>query len=97
MEELFDDDYFTGADALGVDEDYGPPSPQQLMQAQANRALTPAEQGIVSQWKAQNPSFLERPVSALGGMKVWQVGLAGVGLAGVLTGVGLLAFGGRKR
>lgn len=90
MEEILDDDdYFAGLDALGADEDYGPPSPQQLMQA--NRPLSAAEQGIVNQWKAQNPSFLERP--AFGGLKVWQAGLAGIGVVGVLTGVGLLAFG----
>lgn len=90
MEEILDDDdYFAGLDALGAEDDYGPPSPQQLMQA--NRPLTASEQGIVNQWNAQHPSFLQRP--AFGGLKVWQAGLAGIGLVGVITGVGLLAFG----
>ncbi len=81
--------YHEGTDFLGADADYGPPSPQQLMQA--NRPLTAAEQGLVNDWKKNTMSFLQR--EAFGGLKVWQAGALGIGALGILSGVLVAAFG----
>lgn len=92
MEDLFDNDYFDGTDLLGADPVYGPESPEDL--AHANRQLTPAEQIAANEWKVGHPSFLQK--QAFGGMKVWQVGLAGVGVVGVFSGVMIALFSRRK-
>jgi hypothetical protein len=92
MEEL-DNDYFLGTDLLGEDPYYGPASPEDL--ANANRALTPAEQQAVTEWKASKLPWYQK--DAFGGLKVWQVGLGGAGVVGIVSGVLIAVFGGRKR
>ena len=64
-------------------EMYGPVSPQQL--AEAKRPLTLEEQKAANEWKGAHPTFLQR--EAFGGLKYWQVGLGGAGLALILGGV----------
>lgn len=83
--------YLDGVDLCGAEPVYGPVSPEQL--AHANRPLNTAEQAAANEYKAAHPSFLQK--EAFGGLKNWQVGLGGLGLASILGGVVALIV--RKR
>jgi hypothetical protein len=92
-EEILGDDYFVGCDCLGAETYYGPESPEDL--SKANRVLTPAEQTAVTEWKTSRLPWYQK--DAFAGLKVWQAGLAGLGAAGIVSGVLIAAFGGKRR
>ncbi len=83
-------DYWVGTDLLGDDPyvDYGPPSPQQLLE-KANTEIAKMK----GAGGAKPVSFLQK--EAFGGLKVWQAGALGIGVIGILSGLGIALVRGK--
>ncbi len=62
--------------------------------AVAKEAVKKAAMQVASESKGGILGFLNRDVA--GGIKVWQIGLGGLGLVGLITGIVLAATGGKK-
>ncbi len=75
--------YMIGSDIIGAEVTYGPVSPEQL--AHANRPLNVEEKKAAAEWTSAHPTFLQR--EAFGGLKYWQVGFGGAGIALILGGI----------